>query len=92
MTDGVDQLSNMSGLSRDGIKNIWKEVQANHAKLASCPRHRFEGGSVKIGQKVTCLNCGGMTGLVHVGDYIDGYRAAGGDVNDIWPEYDGKKA
>jgi hypothetical protein len=76
----------------DGIKAAWKEVQANNAKLQSCAKHRFGGGVIKTGEEVTCLNCGGKLDLVYFSGYMAGYRAAGRDVDDVWPEYDGKKA
>jgi anaerobic ribonucleoside-triphosphate reductase len=92
MTNGAEMLSNMSGLTTDEVKKIWAGVKENQTKLRACPKHRFEGGKVKIGQKVTCLNCGAETGLVSAGDYIAGYKAAGGNPNDIWPDYEGSCA
>lgn len=71
---------------------LWNEVKENLRKIRTCPRHRFESitQNVLVGQKYQCQNCQGQMGLVSIGDYIAGYKAAGGDVNDIWPGYEGK--
>ena len=85
--DGATVLSQVSGVPRDDIMSIWEQVKANSTKLRACPRHRFLGGEIRLGQKVVCLFCGGEMGLVSVGDYIRGYVAAGGDENDVWPGF-----
>lgn len=85
--DGAETLSALSGLSRDEMLRIWVEVKANNRKLDACVKHRFSGGTVKIGEKVTCLECGGNMMLVSVRDYIAGYQACGGNADDIWPDY-----
>lgn len=69
---------------------LWAEVKENLRKIRACSRHRFVAQAVKLGQKVVCQNCSGQMGLTSIGDYIAGYKAAGGDVNDIWPDYEGK--
>lgn len=68
---------------------LWDQVKENYRKICECPRHRFAYvGAVKLGQKFQCQACGGTMGLIGIGDYIAGYKAAGGDVNDIWPEFE----
>lgn len=84
MVDGAAVLSRVSGLSRDDVLQIWEEVKANKARLDACPRHRFPGGSVKIGQKVICQACGGGMSLTDAGSYVRGYEAKGGSADDIW--------
>jgi hypothetical protein len=64
-------------LKRLGLINI--------DKLHGCSRHRFVPAEVKVGAYYTCLNCGGQIGAVDLGFYIDGYKAAGGNVNDVFP-------
>lgn len=90
MTNAVDHLSQLSGLSRDNVKDIWAEVKANQARLRSHVRHRFPGGPVVMGKRVTCVLCGGSLTSVDAYHYTDGYVAAGGDANDIWPGYSEK--
>ena len=86
--DGAQVLSDMSGISRAEVLSIWEQVKANRAKLDGCARHRFEGvRQVKLGSKHVCLVCGGEMGLTSIGDYIKGYEAHGGSVDDIWPGY-----
>lgn len=65
-------------------KSIWEKVKDNQKKIRSCKRHDFGSvGLVKIGQKLTCKNCGGIMGLTEICDYIRGYQAAGGAATDI---------
>lgn len=86
MTDARDILSKATGIAKADIDDIWVEVKANHARLKSCAKHQYEGGQIKkLGAKYACKNCGGTRGLEHIGDYIDGYVAAGGNSEDIWP-------
>lgn len=68
----------------------WEQVKANRAKLKACKRHRFEPKSVKLGEKQTCLECGGQISLTDMGQYIAGYVAGGGSADDIWPGYNDK--
>lgn len=84
--DGTEVLSRVSGLSKDAIRGIWDDVKANSARLQACARHRFDGG-FQIGQKKVCLVCGGGMGLTDIGNYIRGYEAAGGNANDVWPDF-----
>lgn len=76
-------------LDKTETQKLWAEVKENLRKLRACTKHRFAEQPVKIGQKVECLNCGGKMGLISIGDYIAGYKAAGGSVDDIWPNYEG---
>lgn len=66
---------------------LWAQVRANSNALDACPRHRFEGTTARIGQKFTCLNCGGVQTLSAIGAYLHGYRAAGGNPDDVWPGF-----
>jgi hypothetical protein len=68
-------------------KNLWEEVKANLRKLSACPKHKFPGGKVRVGERVRCENCGGEMGLSNIGSYIAGYEAAGMPADDIWPGY-----
>lgn len=68
-------------------KAIWQQVKANHDRLRACKRHRFPAGAVRLGQKHTCLDCGGEIDGVALLNYIAGYEAAGGDSADIYPGF-----
>lgn len=89
--DGAALLARLGNVSREEVLSIWDEVKANRAKLEGCARHRFEAKPVKIGEKQTCMACGGEMTLVAVGDYIRGYEAKGGDADDVWPGYRDRK-
>lgn len=73
---------------RIDAQQILIEVKENLARIGGCPKHRFHGFAAKFGDRLECSNCGGKMNLLDVGEYIAGYKAAGGDVNDIWPEYE----
>lgn len=68
-------------------KALWQQVQANSAKLRGCKRHRFPAGAIKLGQKHTCLDCGGEIDGFALHHYIAGYEAGGGDAADIYPGF-----
>lgn len=60
MTDSIDKISAATGLNRATMLEIWADVKANGAKLASCQRHEFVSESPgKIGSKWRCTACGG---------------------------------
>ncbi|MGG5810966.1 hypothetical protein [Falsiroseomonas sp. CW058] len=67
------------------------EIQARVARERACPKHRFEigAGPYAMGVKYQCAHCGAQKRLMDIGDYIAGYRAAGGDPNDICPDWKG---
>lgn len=84
--DGVQALSDVSGLSRSDVDSIWENVKRNRVAIDGCPRHRFAGAQIKtLGEKFRCEACGGQMSLVDIGNYIRGYVAAGGKASDIWP-------
>ena len=82
-------------MSKDPIANAihWAEAKANQAKLQTCQRHRFifpadvTDGKYLFGRRLTCEQCGGMMPAIEVFRYIEGYKAAGCDPNDIMPGF-----
>lgn len=70
------------------IKKILAEVQENIARRQACLRHRFDPPPLrKLGEKHTCLECGCTMSGPHIMFYIEGYEAAGGHCDDIWPGF-----
>ena len=62
MTDSVDTLSGLTGMTRATLLSIWDQVRANQAKLDACARHDFK--PVQPGNRSrSCLHCGGSLGL-----------------------------
>lgn len=71
--------------------DLFDQVKADLARKDACRLHQFPGGPVKkIYSWHRCLNCGGEFRLTEIGTYIRGYRAAGADVNRVWPGWDGE--
>lgn len=67
---------------------LFAQIKENNRKLNGCPQHHFTGGAIEaLGLKYTCLNCGGITDLKYIGPYIRGFKAAGGNENDVWPNW-----
>ncbi len=62
----IDQISQVTGLSRATMEEIWAEVKANRAKLETCKGHDFSRPYKKRGELVTdweCSKCGGHVDL-----------------------------
>ena len=58
--NGVDALSELTGLSKGDVKDIFKQVQENQAKLDGCAYHEFVlFDSVGARHKYMCVNCSG---------------------------------
>lgn len=72
-----------------GSESILKSIRANSKKLQECKCHKFSGERMPPGNNYTCLNCGGEMKGRDVLFYIEGYKAAGGDCNDIYPGWNG---
>jgi hypothetical protein len=79
-------------MTPETINAMMDEIQANQKALNGCPRHLFirPDKGWRIGQKITCENCKGVVSNVYMGNYIQGYKAAGGDPKDICPDWNEK--
>ena len=67
-------------------ENLWQEVKENHAKLYNCPKHKFPEMTkvMAISNKlIICENCGGGMRSIDIQKYCRGYKAAGGNPDDI---------
>lgn len=64
-------------------------IRANQNRLDACPKHFFDIGEppYKFGMKLTCQNCGGEMDAVKAFVYVQGYEAAGGNANDVIPNF-----
>jgi hypothetical protein len=62
MADGLEALHQVSGLSKDEVKNIWLKIKENSKKLEACPKHDFSidlEPNKKFNKKYQCTCCGG---------------------------------
>ena len=69
------------------MRQIWDGVRANREAWASCPatHHQLMRVGTSTGrQKFQCLHCGGTIGS-EVQYYIQGFEAAGGKADDVFP-------
>ncbi|MDE0921493.1 hypothetical protein [Aurantimonas coralicida] len=70
---------------------IWQDVKANRRRRDGCKRHRFDQQQQRrFGERATCINCGSQMRLTDVAQYIAGYEAAGGNADEIWPNWRGR--
>lgn len=74
------------------VDRFAEATRENHATRDSCQLHKFNPAEYKHGKSPVCLNCGAWVSAQRVYGYIEGYAAHGGDVNDIWPGYNGSLA
>lgn len=66
------------------FKEIIDIVKANGARLKLCSRHRFIWPESRtLGTRLKCENCGGEMDAIQILRYIEGYEAAGGNINDV---------
>lgn len=56
-TDGINKLSEISGLSTCVIGDIVNQVLTNNKKLNSCKLHNFD---IPCNKRWECVNCGGI--------------------------------
>lgn len=59
--NGAAVLSDLSGIPQDGVREIFEQVKANHAKLNACAYHEFDPieGSRPTRRRYRCRHCGG---------------------------------
>lgn len=84
--DPIEMLSRVSGVKKSAIKRIFEQVKQNQAKLKGCKRHRF-GIIAHVGRSLDtheCLECGGSMKFHDIYVYSLGYKANGGNPDDIY--------
>lgn len=77
-------------MDKSEAAGLLKEIKANHAKLNSCAKHEFgkvvgdrtNGYSPRQNMR-TCQQCGGTMEDRDIVLYAKGYKAAGGNPDDI---------
>lgn len=69
---------------------ILDAIKANRTKIDGCAKHLFPMGDppYPFGMKLTCTNCGGTMDSIQAFRYTQGYKAAGGNPNDVIPGYE----
>ena len=70
---------------------ILTKVRENRAKLDGCKKHHWTYEKLTLGQPLVCDNCGGTTQITDAGWYVQGYVAAGGNADDVWPGWKKKR-
>jgi hypothetical protein len=68
---------------------VFAQIKERNRAWSKCAKHHFphrESG-YKLGEKITCVNCGVDASLRDIGEYIRGYIAAGGNPTDIMPDW-----
>lgn len=62
-------------------------IQENQRKLDCCPRHLFDNWpkGLTIGVRFVCSACNGNLDAINAYQYTLGYKAAGGNPEDIMP-------
>lgn len=84
-------------MDKSEAANLLKEIKANHAKLNSCSKHEFgkvigdrtNGYSTRQNMR-TCSRCDGKMDDSQIILYAKGYKAAGGNPDDIGQFIDGE--
>lgn len=66
---------------------ILAEIKENRQRLDECPRHYWPTMTCAIDAVCMCANCGGYMKVLEAAEYLNGYRAAGGNPNDVLPGY-----
>lgn len=84
-------------MNKDEAQDLWQKVKENSQKLKECTRHCFgdvvgdiSKQSPLFGIKRVCKTCGGEMEDRNVILYIRGYKAAGGNPDDVARYCDGE--
>ena len=84
-------------MNKSEADDLMKQIKANHAKLNSCAKHEFgkvvgdrSGGPSPRHNMRICQQCGGTMEDRDVIIYAKGYKAAGGNPDEIGLFIDGQ--
>jgi hypothetical protein len=67
------------------FRAIAAEVKENLRKRRACPQHLFPPAEAKMQTRVVCTRCTAWLGTCDALAYCEGFRAAGGDTDEVWP-------
>ena len=76
-------------MTKEEIKELYQQIRENSKRLQSCKRHSFgdcppvQSGQVLSRVKLKCAHCGGEMYLSDIVTYVEGYKAAGGNHDDV---------
>lgn len=68
-------------------KTLFEAIVANNKRLDDCPKHLFENVPIAFHGRATCSVCGGSMDVLKISQYVRGYIAAGGDAEDVFPDW-----
>lgn len=86
-------------MNKNEALSLWESIKENSRKLKECKKHSFGsviGNGVSTGyaspsaRKRKCVNCGGLMEDQAVITYVRGFKAAGGNPDDIAKYVDGE--
>lgn len=80
----------MNNISK--YKSLWEQVKANQDKLRSCPAHKFGkvlGARNNPPSGYPCENCKGYMSAHNIYIYTRGFKAAGGNPDNVALFFDG---
>jgi len=76
-------------MGQANIRALWELAQENQRKLKACKVHEFRTELPPdvlrrgIHRRLICRNCGGLMLVLDVYTYCLGFKAAGGDPNNV---------
>lgn len=76
----------------DMIKDIMPDILEENKKILECSKHDFGTvppvNELTLYPYVSCSKCGGVFDIGKAITYAVGYKAAGGDINDVLKGYE----
>ncbi len=82
----VDDYRNVINNAIPGLE-VLSIIKRNRFLLNTCKQHCFdmkpEPESRLFGKKLYCVNCGGVMDATAAFEYANGFKAAGGNPNDV---------
>lgn len=85
-------------MNNEEARSLMRDIRENAEKIRKCSQHVFgdvlggpdnEGSVYNYNARRTCMECGGTMKETEIVNYARGYKAAGGDPDDIAMFYDG---
>lgn len=83
-------------MNNEEARSLMRDIRENAEKIRKCQQHVFgdvlgapSEGVAAFNARRTCMDCGGTMKDSDIVHYARGYKAAGGDPDDIAMFYDG---